>query len=109
MTHFDLKETRNSFKKWPLNLWCISNKTVMEVGNLTKAATFKIFLHPGYKKTQLLLFVTVLFNIFMRQALTDDFWGLHKLKLILWSVEYNRSMLSKTNSLLFIDSSKPFR
>ena len=55
----------------------------MEVGNLTKAATFKIFLHPGYKKTQLLLFVTVLFHIFMRQTLTDDFWGLHKLKLIL--------------------------
>ena len=23
-------------------------------------------------------FVTKLFNIFMRQTLTDDFWGLHK-------------------------------
>ena len=36
-----LKETRNSFKKWPLNPWCISNK----IGNVTKAAIFKIFLH----------------------------------------------------------------
>ena len=33
-----LKETRNSFKKWPLNLWRISNKTVVEVGIITKAA-----------------------------------------------------------------------
>ena len=50
----------------------------MEVGNITKAATFKSFLHPSYKNTQLLFLVTVLFNIFMRQTLTDDFWGLHK-------------------------------
>ena len=50
----------------------------MEVVNITKAATFKIFLHLIYKNTQLLFFVTVLFNIFMRQTLTDDFWGLHK-------------------------------
>ena len=40
-----LKETRNSMEKWPLNLWWISNKTIMEVGNITKAATFKSFLH----------------------------------------------------------------
>ena len=38
---------------------------IMEVGNITKAATITFF-------------VTVLFNIFMRQTLTDDFWGLHK-------------------------------
>ena len=38
----------------------------MEVVNITKAATFKKFSSP------------VLFNIFMRQTLTDDFWGLHK-------------------------------
>ena len=50
----------------------------MEVGNVTKAATFKNFLHLSYKNTQLLFFVTVLFNIFIRQTLTDDFWGLHK-------------------------------
>ena len=45
----------------------------MEVGDITKA------LHLSYKNTQLLFFVTVLFNIFMRQTLTNDFWGLHKI------------------------------
>ena len=45
----------------------------MEVGNITKAATFKSFLHLSYKNIKLLFFVTVLFNIFMRQTLTDDF------------------------------------
>ena len=50
----------------------------MEVGNITKASTFKSFNHLNYKNTQLLFFATGLFNIFMRQTLTDDFWGLHK-------------------------------
>ena len=50
----------------------------MEVGNITKAATFKSFLRLSYKNTKLLYFMTVIFNIFMRQILTDDFWGLHK-------------------------------
>ena len=50
----------------------------MEVGNIIEAASFKSFLHLSYKKTQLLFIVTVLFNIVMRQTLTDDFWGLHK-------------------------------
>ena len=59
-----LTETRNSFKKWPLNLWWTSNKTIMEIGNITKTASFKSFLYLSYKNTQLLLFVTVLFNIF---------------------------------------------
>ena len=40
-----LKETRNSFKKWPSNLWWILNKTIMKVGNIIKAATFKNFFH----------------------------------------------------------------
>ena len=51
----------------------------MEVENITKAATFKGFLHLSYKNTQLLFFVTALFNIFMRQTLTDDFGGLRKI------------------------------
>ena len=118
------KVTRNSFKKWPLNLWWISNKTLMKVGNITKAATFKSFFHlrgcsyggelarlgglarlseispSSYKNITcsyekwasppkwdltwfcwdptITFFVTVLFNIFMRQTLTDDFWRLHK-------------------------------
>ena len=52
----------------------------MEVGNITKAGTFKSFLHLSYKNTQLLFLWTVLFNIFMRQTLSDYFWGLHKNK-----------------------------
>ena len=66
------------FKKCPLNLWWISNKTIMEVGNITKARTFNSFLHLTYKKTQILFFVTVFKIFFMRQILTDDFWGLYK-------------------------------
>ena len=50
----------------------------MEVGNITKAATFKSFLRLSYKKVKLLYFVIVVFSIFMRQTLTDDFWWLHK-------------------------------
>ena len=50
----------------------------MEVGNIAKAATFKSFLRLSYKKAKLLYFVIVVFSIFMRQTLTDDFWGLHK-------------------------------
>ena len=50
----------------------------MEAGNITKAATFTSFFHLNYKNTQLLFLWTVLFNIFMRQRVTDDFWGLHK-------------------------------
>ena len=50
----------------------------MKVENITKAAAFKSFLHLSYKNTQLHFLWTVLFNIFMRQTLSDDFWGLHK-------------------------------
>ena len=41
-----LKETCNLLKKLPLNLWWISNKTIIEVGNTTKAVTFKKFSSP---------------------------------------------------------------
>ena len=34
----------------------------MEIGNVTKAATFKSSLYQSYKNTQLLFFVTMLFN-----------------------------------------------
>ena len=75
-----------TFEPW------ISNKTVMEVGNIIKAATFKSFLHLTYKYKQL-FFLTVLFDNFMIQTLTDHFWGLHKnmncpfpLKMKLWSI-----------------------
>ena len=48
----------------------------MEVGNITKAATFKSFLLLSSKNT-ITFFMPVVFNIFMRQT-TNDFWGLHK-------------------------------
>ena len=48
----------------------------MEVENITKTATFKSFLLLSYKNTQLLSLQIVLFNIFVIQTLTDDFWGL---------------------------------
>ena len=50
----------------------------MEVGNIANAATVKSFLRLSYKNTQLPFFVTVLFNIFMRKKLIDNFGGLHK-------------------------------
>ena len=48
----------------------------MEVRDITKAATFKTFI--SYNNAKLRFFVTVFFNIFMRQTLTDDFGGLRK-------------------------------
>ena len=50
----------------------------MEVRNNTKAATFQSFLDLSYKNRQLPFLWTVLFDIFIKQILTDDFWGLHK-------------------------------
>ena len=67
------KETRSSFKKWPLNLW-ISNKTIMEVGNITKAATFKSFLYLSYKSTKL-LFLRQRFLIFQKTDINQWFLG----------------------------------
>ena len=46
----------------------------MEIGNVTKAATFKSFLHLIYENTQL----PFLGQCFLILTLTDDFWGLHK-------------------------------
>ena len=44
----------------------------MEVGNITKAATFKVFLTEVIKIHNY-VFLTVLFNIFMKRTLTDDY------------------------------------
>ena len=50
----------------------------MEVGNITKAATFKSFLHLNYKNAHL-LFLWQCFLIFLiRKTLADDFWVLYK-------------------------------
>ena len=50
----------------------------MEAEYTTKAATFESSLHLNSKNT-IIFFVTVLFNIFMRQKLTDDLWGYTKI------------------------------
>ena len=53
----------------------------MEVGNITKAATFNYYKSCYTKVTKTrnnFFFVRVFFNNFMRQTLTDEFWGLHK-------------------------------
>ena len=71
-----LKEMHNSFRKWPFNLWWNSNKTIIEIGNIIKAATFTF--SSQKLKTYNYFFVTVLFNFFMGQALTDYFLGLQK-------------------------------
>ena len=47
----------------------------MKTGNVTKAATFKSFLHQSYKNTQLLFFVTVLFNYFHETNINRRFLG----------------------------------
>ena len=47
----------------------------MKTGNVIKAATFKSFLHQSYKNTQLLFFVTVLFNYFHETNINRRFLG----------------------------------
>ena len=73
-----VKNIRKSFKKWSLNLWLISNKTIMEVGNITETSTFKSFLQLSYKNTQLLFFVTVLFYFSHEINLNRWFLGITK-------------------------------
>ena len=84
----------------------ISNKTIMEVGNITKASTFKSFLNLSYKNTQLLFSVTVVFNIFMRQTL-NDFWRLHKnmnyaFPLTFMHLRYTKGGVSESLSVFFL-------
>ena len=78
----------------------------MEVGNITKAATFKSFFHLSYKNTQLLFFVTVLFDIFMRQTLTDDFRGLHKKMNCAFPLKGKGKVLNKLKSEIFVKVEK---
>ena len=50
----------------------------MEVGNFTKAATFK-FSSLKLLKHTITFFVTMLFNVFIRQTLIGDFMGYKKI------------------------------
>ena len=70
-----LKETHDSFKKCPLNLWWMLKKTIMEIRNSTKAATFKIFLHLSYKNTLLSFLWIVLFQYFHETNIKRWFLG----------------------------------
>ena len=72
-----LKKRKSKSYHYHVNLRWISNKTIIEFRNITKAETFKSFLHLSYKKT-VTFFVAAFFNFFMKQTLTDDFGGLHK-------------------------------
>ena len=47
----------------------------MEIGNVTKAATFNSYLHQNYKSTQLLFFVTVFLNYFYEANINRLFLG----------------------------------
>ena len=71
----NLKETHNLFKKWPLNLWWTRNKTTTKIGNITKAATSKSFLHFSYQNTQLLFSLTVVLYIFHETKINRWFLG----------------------------------
>ena len=71
----ELKEMPNLLKEWHLNLSWNSNKTIMDVGNVKKATTFKSFLHLSYKNPKLHFLWSCLFNILMRQTLTNNFGG----------------------------------
>ena len=59
-----LKETPNSFKKWPWNLWLISSKAILELGNITKAELRTIT-----------FFKAVLFNISHEKNINQKFLG----------------------------------
>ena len=50
----------------------------MEVQDIAKAAILKSFIRLSYKNTQLLFMSQCFLIFFMRNKLTDDFWGLHK-------------------------------
>ena len=64
MTKNLIKGNAQFVQKVIFNLWWISNKTVIEIGNVRKTATFKSFLHQSYKNTQLSFFVSV-FKLFL--------------------------------------------
>ena len=57
-----------------MNLWLISNKNIMEVGNITKAATFKTFLHLSYKNKQIFLVTVFLITSSTPSRYCAKFW-----------------------------------
>ena len=62
---------------------------------LQKVVTFKSFFYLSYRSTLLVFFVTVLFKYFIRQTLTDDFWGFNTEADLKKSVAYKKSVYLK--------------
>ena len=71
----------------------------MEVGNVTKAATFKGFLHLSYKNPQLLFFVTVLLNISHKTNINR--WFLEITQKYELRVSFKRIIICKRSFLHF--------
>ena len=74
-----LTETHNTSKKWPWTFDGFQTKPLRKLEILQKLLLLKVFF-TYVIKTQNHFFVTELFNIFMSQTLTNDFWRLHKNK-----------------------------
>ena len=53
-------------------------QTKPKIGNITKAASFKSFLHLCQKDGKLLFWWQCFLIFLVRKTLTDDFWELHK-------------------------------
>ena len=77
----------------------------MEVGNVTKAATFKGFLHLSYKNLQLLFFVTVLLNI--SQKTNINRWFLEVTQKYELRVSFKRIIICKRSFLHFTSYNFP--
>ena len=54
----------------------------MEIVNVTKAATFKSFLHQSYKNTQLSFFCDSAFDCFYETNITMIFGGYTKIRIV---------------------------
>ena len=79
MLEFLFKENAQFVQKVTFKpLMDLKKKTFWKLEILKKLLLLKVFF-TSVTKTQLLFFVTPLFNIFMKQTLTNDFWGLHKI------------------------------
>ena len=82
-------------QKWPLDLLRISDKTIIKVGNVTKAANFKSFLHLSYKNTELL---------FLWQCFLILSWDKHKNMNCAFPLRYYATFKSEKNWVAFLQN-----
>ena len=105
-----LQEACNSFKKWPVNLWWIQGKTIMEIENVQKAATVKSFFHQSYKSTPLLFLCHCFLIIFMTQTLNNNFGGLHENKSRVFPLKTSTlAYVNFTETFLFLNQIQPYK